>query len=316
MAEANPNFKIRHYVPETDLSPLSRMLTETEAFDRDGEDTSEESLRAALEWPNFRPAQDVLVGESDGTLVGYGVALEQPSQRCTLYVVVHPAQRGKGLGSQLLELTLSRAREVGSKTILIYANEHNQASNTFLKDQGFAAVGTSGGMIRLANLEIPAFEFPTGFALKQFSEVNDPYLLAVALIDCYWGMWGHQHSERPFAENPRVLRFLGHYGADNIFLLFDAENTVSGICSLKPEGRTDENGNTLDSLDGPGVIQKYRDKGYQRQLVLAGIRYLREHGNRAIKLEFFGDDEATLNIYRSLGFVMQQQYIAYYKELE
>jgi GNAT superfamily N-acetyltransferase len=103
-------FTIRHYNPEQDLSALSRMLTEIESIDRDGEDTSEEYLRAALAWPNYRPDQDVWVAESGRQLVGYGVAFEQPSQRCTIYVVVHPSQRRKGLGRQLLELVLDRAR--------------------------------------------------------------------------------------------------------------------------------------------------------------------------------------------------------------
>ena len=56
-------FRVRHYVPETDLSPLAHMLTEIESIDRDGEDTSEEYLRASLAWPNYRPAQDVWVAE-------------------------------------------------------------------------------------------------------------------------------------------------------------------------------------------------------------------------------------------------------------
>src|SRR5512141_2960151 len=103
------SFSIRHYVPEKELHSLHLMLTEIESIDRDGEDTSEEYLLASLQWPNYRPAQDVWVAESEGKLVGYGVAFEQPSQRSTIYVVIHPAQRRKGLGSQLLELTLNRA---------------------------------------------------------------------------------------------------------------------------------------------------------------------------------------------------------------
>ena len=69
------------------------MLTEIESIDQDGEDTSEEYLLASLEWPNYRPDKDVWVAELDGSLVGYALVLEQPSQRCTLYVVVHPSQR-------------------------------------------------------------------------------------------------------------------------------------------------------------------------------------------------------------------------------
>lgn len=309
------NFTIRHYNPESDLVPLSRMLTEIESVDHDGEETSEEFLRRALTWPNYHPAQNVWVAEADGRLVGYGIALEQPSKECTLYLVVHPSQRRKGLGSQLLDLVLGCAQEFGSKNLMIYANEHNDVSRTFLEHHGFGIVGTSGGMVAPAELEIPTPEFPPGFTLKRFSELNDLYILSVALIDCYLGMWGHHRSEKASADNPNVARFLSYYGAYNILLLFDVENVVAGICSVKSEDAQDESGNPMDRLDAPGVIQKYRADGLQRQLILAGLRRLREQGQRKVKLEFYGDDEKTLDIYRSLGFEMLQQYVAFHKEL-
>ena len=311
-----PEFIIRHYLPETDLSPLSRMLTEIESIDRDEEDTSEEYLRASLEWPNYRPAQDVWVSEKDGILVGYAAALEQPSQRCTLYVVVHPSQRRKGLGSQLLELTLTRAREVGSKNILIYANEHNSASNLFLKHHGFVSVGSSGEMKTPASFEIPAIELPTGFTLKRYSELNDPLILLSALNNCYLDMWGHQYHDKPTEEELKSPRFLHYYNADDILLLFDSKNVISGICSLKSQGKRDKNNNPTDLLDAPGVIKKYRAQGYQHQLVLAGIQHLRQKGMRSITLEFWGDDEKALNIYREIGFELVNQFFAYHKELE
>ena len=65
----------------------------------------------------------------------------------------------------------------------------------------------------------------------------------------------------------------------------------------------------------PGVIQEYREQGYQRQLVLAGIQHLRKKGTRPITLEFYGDNENALDIYRALGFEMVNLYIAYHKEL-
>ena len=309
-------FIIRHYLPETDLSPLSCMLTEIESIDRDEEDTSEEYLRAALEWPNYRPDQDVWVAEKDGILVGYAAALEQPSQRCTLYVVVHPSQRRKGLGSQLLELTLTRAREVGSKNILIYANEHNSASNLFLKHHGFVSVGSSGEMKTPASLEIPSFELPAGFTLKRYSEVNDPLILLSALNDCYLDMCGHGHNDKPTEEELQSPRFLHYYNADDILLLFDSKNIISGICSLKSKGKRDKNNNSTDLLDAPGVIKKYRAQDYQYQLVLAGIQHLRQKGMRSIALEFWGDDEKALNIYREIGFELVNQFFAYHKELE
>jgi len=309
------SFTIRHYVPEADLSPVARMLTEIGAIDRDGEDTSEDYLRAALEWPNYRPDQDVWVAELSGKLVGYGVALEQPSQRRTLYVVVHPLHRRKGLGSQLLELTLGRARELGLKTILIYASDHNSASNFFLKHHRFVSVGSSGAMKAPASSQIPSFEFPPGFTLKRYSEVNNSLILLAALDNCYLDMWGHQHHDQRTEEEMQSPRFLKYYDVEDILLLFDSKNAVSGICSLKSEGKREENGNKVDLLDAPGVIKVYREEGYQRQLVLAGIQHLRKKGIRPIVLEFWGDHENALNIYRTLGFEMVHHYMAYHKEL-
>lgn len=311
------DFSIRHFNPLLDLTSLSQMLTEIESVDRDGEDTSEEYLLASLQWPNYRPDKDVWVAESDGQLVGYGVALEQPSRRCTLYVAVSHAQRRKGLGSQLLELTLGRARELNAKTILIYANERNTASNRFLKKQGFVAVGSSGAMKLPTSSKIHPFDFPVGFQIKKYSEVNEPRVLLSALNQCYLDMWGHQHNENPAEEELRSPNFLKYYAADDILLLFDSTNTVCGICSVKSEGKKESDGSTSHLLDAPGVTKPYRELGYQRSLVLAGIQHLLEKDDHThpITLEFWGESEAALNLYRELGFEMLNHYITYHKEL-
>lgn len=309
------DFLIRHYIPEKDLLPLSNMLTEIESTDRDGEDTSEDALRTALTWHNYHPDQDVWVAEMEGKLVGYAVALEQPSQRSTIYAVVHPSQRRKGLGSRLLTLTLNRAREVGSRDVLVSANEHNQASNLFLKYHQFQQVGSSGVMKTPATIDIPQYEFPEGLILKRYSDVNEPRILLEALNICYLDMWGHQHNDHPSEQELRSPRFLKYYDADDILLLFDERDSVVGICSVKSEARKDEHGDLADLLDAPGIIQEHREQGYQRQLVLAAIQHLRRKGIRSVTLEFWGDDENALNIYRELGFEMADHYLAYHKEL-
>jgi ribosomal protein S18 acetylase RimI-like enzyme len=51
-------------------------------------------------------------------------------------------------------------------------------------------------------------------------------------------------------------------------------------------------------------------------MVLAGIGHLRKKGINAITLEFYGDNENALGIYRALGFEMVNLFIAYHKELE
>ena len=310
-----PEFEIRHYEPERDLAELSQMLTEIETIDQDGEETSEEYLLASLQWPNYRPDQDVWVALRDGKLVGYGVALEQPSQHCTIYIIVHQSQRRQGLGSLLLEKVLSRARELGSKNILVYANEHNKGSKRFLNKRGFTIVGSSGSMKDEVSVDFSTNEVTQGFAIRPYSEVNDPRILLNALNICYLDMWGHQHNEHPSVEELKSPRFLNYYDADDILLLFDKKNEVIGICSLKPEGKRASNGEVSDLLDGPGIIKPYRDQDYQRQLVLAGIQHLRKKGTRPITLEFWGDTEKALQSYSELGFERVNRFLAYNMEL-
>jgi ribosomal protein S18 acetylase RimI-like enzyme len=129
-------------------------------------------------------------------------------------------------------------------------------------------------------------------------------------------MRGHQHNDNPSEAERKSPNFLHYYDKADILLLFDEKDAIFGICSLKSQGKREGNGELSDLLDGPGIIQEYREQGYQRPLVLAGIQHLRQKGTRPITLEFWGDNETALDIYRSLGFEMVNRYIAYHKELE
>ena len=298
---------IRHYIPETDLSALARMLTEIEAIDHDGEDTSEEYLRSMKAWTNFDPDQNIWLAELDGNIVGYGQIVPKSDRHCIIYVAVHPTQRRKGLGSELLALVLARASQTESKTILVYANEKNTASTAFLARHGFYVAGTSGVMVAPVN-NLPYHEPPAGYVIRRYSELGDPEVVVQALNDCYRAMVGH-HQNVTSAD-----RFIKYYGEDGIHLLFNENETLIGVCAAKPEGKTDERG-VSDLLDAPGLIKEYRQRGFQRFFTLAVMRWLREKGTHPITLEYWGDNENTLEIYLALGFELTSQQITYQKEL-
>ena len=302
------SFTIRHYVPEQDLSALSRMLTEIESIDRDGEDTSEDYLRSMNEWPNFDPDHNVWVAESNGNLIGFGQILPRAQTPSSIYVVVHPTYRRKGLGSHLLVLTLSRAAETESKSILVYANANNPASNLFLKHHGFEVAGTSGMMVAPVT-DLPPAEISSGYSLRRYPELGDPRIVVQALDTCYRDMVGHRQNVMS------ADRYINHYGQEGIHLLFNENDVVIGICAGKAEGKTDERG-VSDLLDAPGLIKEYRHRGLQRPLTLAVMNWLREKGSRPIALEYWGDEETAIEIYRSLGFELVNQQVTYHKQVE
>lgn len=302
------DFLIRHYVPEQDISALSRMLTEIESIDRDGEQTSEEFLLSMLEWPNFDPAQNVWLAELDGQMVGYASIWPRLGSPSSLYIVVHPSQRRKGLGSTLLSLAFTRAREIEAITFLVDVTRKNADSNAFLRHHEFELAGTCGALTAPVT-ELPKLEIPFGYRIRYYSDLRDPVLLAQALNQCYKGMVGHNQNVTS------ADRYLQYRGQEGIHLLFDEQETLIGICGAKPEGKADDRG-TSDLLDGPGLIKEYRQRGFQRFLTLAAMHWLREKGARPITLEYWGDDEQTVAIYRDLGFEAVREYFTYQKELK
>ena len=301
------SFTIRHYVPEQDLSALSRMLTEVEEIDRDGEETSEEYLRSMTEWPNFDPDQNVWVAESNGKFVGYGQILPRTNNYSSMYIVVQPSQRRKGLGSTLLSLALTRARETESHSFLVYATRQNVGSNAFLKHHGFEVAGTSGVMVAPVD-NFPRAEIPSGYSLRRYPELGDPKIVVQALDQCYKDMVGH-HQNVTSAD-----RYMNYYGQEGIHLLFDENDALIGICAGNPQGKTDEHG-VSHLLDAPGLIKEYRHRGFQRFLTLAVMNWLREKGECPITLEYWGDEEDAIQIYRDLNFEPVNQQITYRKEI-
>jgi GNAT superfamily N-acetyltransferase len=211
------------------------------------------------------------------------------------------------VGSELLKLVLFRAHETESKKILVDANTKNIASNIFLKHHGFEVAGTSGLMVAPV-AELPPVDIPAGYSIRYYLGLNNPGLLTQALDQCYKDMVGHNQNVTS------ADRYLHYHGEEGIHLLFDENETLIGICAGKPQGKTDERG-VSDLLDAPGLIKEYRHRGFQRFLVLAVMRWLREKGTRPITLEYWGDNEDAIAIYRDLGFELVNQQITYRKEL-
>jgi mycothiol synthase len=302
------SFTIRHYVPEQDVSALSQMLTEIESVDRAGEETSEEFLCSMQEWPNFDPDQNVWVAELQGEFMGFGQILPRPASYTAMYIVVHPSQRRKGLGTTLLSLALDRARETACNKILIYAVGHNEGSNAFLLHHGFEVIGTSGVMVAPV-AELPSVEIPSGYLIRYYEDLRDRALLTQALDQCYKGMVGHNQNVTS------ADRYLYYHGEEGIHLLFDEDEKLIGVCAGKPQGKTDERG-ISDLLDAPGLIKECRQRGFQHFLTLAVMHWLRGKGTRPITLEYWGDDAQALALYRGLGFQLVSEQIAYQRELE
>jgi mycothiol synthase len=116
-----PRFIVRGLEFEEDLSRLIRLVQEVEATDQTGEDVSAEAIQSFLNVPGHDPLKDRWIVENpddpDGLIAHSLLLKRQAGNDAEAAGAVHPAWRGRGIGSELLRRTISRARELEASQV-------------------------------------------------------------------------------------------------------------------------------------------------------------------------------------------------------
>ena len=106
------------------------------------------------------------------------------------------------------------------------------------------------------------------------------------------------------------------YIPEGIFIAFAPDGSVAGVCvarlGAKVAGHDEERAKTVDS---PGVVPEHHHLGLQRPLTLTAMHWLRGYGSGPLDLESYGDQEDAIEIYREVGFVLQEHYVEYCRYL-
>ena len=310
-------YAFRRYMPVEDIPHLAHLLTAVDDHDHDGENTSEVTLHEQLTWPNHHPEQDCWVIEAPGsshTLIGYGSVFAQTSERCTLYVAIHPAWRRRGLGGVLLTKAFQRAREVGASQVMIYANAHNTAATAFLQKLGFRLMGSAWVLQAPADLALEETSWPTGYRVRSYAEVQQIGVLLEAMNRSYADTWGHAENERA-TDEAVILGWLANADPGGIFLAFAPDGSIAGFCRAIPALLSQESAGSdhtlTDEIEQPGVVPKHRHRDLYHCLVLTAMHWLRTKGQHAVVLQSWGDDEQTIALYQEMGFLLMQRFLAY-----
>ncbi len=100
-----------------------------------------QGLRLILETPG---SGRILVSEVDGLVVGmvsllFSISTAQGGPVCWLEdMIVHPAHRGNGAGSRLLQSAIDDARTAGFSRITLLTDAVNESAIRFYERHGFA----------------------------------------------------------------------------------------------------------------------------------------------------------------------------------
>lgn len=304
-------FIIRPLDPETDVLRAVRLLNAIEDADQDPDRTTEENFRSRLTWPQRRHWVVEAPGDAE-TLIGYGVLFAQTPERSEPYPAVHPDWRRKGVGTHLLDFMLDRVRETSATHASIYADERHAAANAFLQRNGFQIAGSSWLLHAPPHAWLEEPRWPDGYSVQPYAKVQDVTALVQAQNRSRRDMWGHCENTEGAVTEETVMRSLPNWDPDGIFLVFAPDGDVAGICKARRGAPED---GSADYIDAPTIVPEHRRHRLQRPLLLAAMRWLRERGQRMIRLDPYGDDEQTIDLYREIGFVLDQHFIGYRRDL-
>jgi mycothiol synthase len=98
---------------------------------------------------------------------------------------------------------------------------------------------------------------------------------------------------------------------DDIFLIFDSDKPV-GYCWT----RTESWKKTVGRIYMLGVDPDYRGRGLGRQLLLAGLSYLKSKSLRVAVLTVDSENKAARVLYKSVGFELWKSSLWYEKRLD
>jgi mycothiol synthase len=169
-----------------DAEALARLAAAAEEVDRTGEHYSSEDMAEELANPLIDRERDWVLAELDGRLVGCALLNPRAPTDDRLSVVlegiVHPAHRGRGIGSALLERMLGRApqhvHERGAHLELQLragAASDNEGATSLLEDHGFVAHRWNFVMEADLHRAAPgrAPDLPAGYVLETWVGTDD-----------------------------------------------------------------------------------------------------------------------------------------------
>lgn len=223
-----------------------------------------------------------------GTVAGYLNLTPQG----TVELVVHPAARGRGIGTALMRAAL----EHSSVPVRVWAHGTLPAAKALAATLGLRAVRELVQMRRpLAGVTHPGV--PRGVSIRTYSgSHDDPELLRVNNAAFSWhpeqGGWTDSDLAERFAEpwfDPRGL-----------FLAFDERGALRGFHWTKVHD------DRLGEVYVLGVDPAAQGRGLGRVLTAVGLDHLRQRlgseDQAAVILYAESDNVAAIKTYESLGF--------------
>lgn len=317
-----------------DIPALVSLRVAVEAADHLGLSTDIEDIRAVYARPALKPEQNAFVAVApDGQIVGTAwlfVRHGPDGAMFNLFGYVHPARRRQGLGQQLLEATLARARErigeANGQRMWLQSGDVHDAPNdggriALFEQNGFELVRWGvdmrrelPGLGRIAPI-IPLVQEPAGIQLRKWRAGADDEEIGWMLDEAFRDSWGY--TQIVMSEWLHYVRS-GWMDIEHSVLAWDTANhRLAGACVNRCNEQTfQQRGRRELYVDDLAVRREYRKRGVATALLAWTLNRADHLGMQSAALDADAENPTgAVRLYTRLGFEVIGKTRIYRKEL-
>jgi mycothiol synthase len=296
-----------------DFEKLAQLVTEVQELGRLYCSLSLSDLFESLSQSDPSSKVNEFIIERSGEIVGYAdVKPELNIGRAVLRWLVHPRHRREELTERLVNRAVDRTRELGITTLHANIFQDSVTAKRFLTRMGFTFVRRFLEL-RLDLAEIVLPEISKIASRCRSLQPGEEGRLTQLQNRSFAGTWGFNPNT---IEEITYRVNLPNSSRDDIFLIFDSDKPV-GYCWTRIEvWEKQAPGEGTGRIYMLGVDPDYRGRGLGRQLLLAGLSYLRNKSFRVAVLTVDSENKAARALYGSVGFRLWKSSMWYEKRLD
>jgi mycothiol synthase len=264
--------------------------------------------------PGYCVDKDLFLAEmEDASIVGFvNVLPEMGIGRVVLECAVDRKHSLAPIVSELVHLALQRVKELGANRAHVSLNSTNAKEAEVLSGLGFREVRRYHELkLELAEASLEDGGEP-GWRFGRLKPGEEARLVEIENC-CFQDTWGFNPNTVDYIA--WELKVKGNRPED--IILFEEKGEVVGYCwPVTDSGRDSTTGKSKGRIYMLGVRPGHRGRGLGRELLLAGLRQLRDKGSEVVEITVDSQNTVAVELYLSLGFRLADDTLWYEKVID